>query len=149
MTGPGLLSRVFHRASKRISQPNRRDGASGMTLIEALAAFIIATAALLAVFEGFQAASGVQERTKRIASAIVAAQSAVDRLGVDIPVQSGARRWREGRIELQVTLTPSDQRRALDGDALLFDALIEAQHLDGGAPVSLRTLAISAAEGAE
>ena len=120
-----------------------------MTLVEAMAAFVIATATLLAVFEGFQAASGVQERAQRAAVAISAAQSVMDRLGGDIPVQTGVRQWREGRVEITASFTPSSQRRSLDGDVLLFDVLVEVKHLDGSAPVQLRSLALAQPEGVE
>lgn len=130
-----------------------RAGDSGFLLLEAIIAFAIAGGVTLGAATLYQGALGAFSRADAARATLAAAQSALARVGPDIPARPGERRLLDGAIGIDLQITPLDAQapaalpegavgwRPIDPEQAAAFVLVRvtAQPLAGGRAVTLET----------
>ena len=77
-------------ASKSIQRSSHPSGASGFTLIEVLLAFVVFALCFTVVLEILSGSMRNTQRAREYTEIALIAQSVMDQVGLDIPLQAGA-----------------------------------------------------------
>lgn len=129
-----------------IRRPGRRGVPPGFTLIEVLVAFAIVAVTLTALLQVFSTSLGSIARVERSAEAMMLARSALDEVGVEIPLAAGERSADAGRgFAWRLRIVPSATLAPLaDGQGLLvpYDVSVTVTWERGGS-LTLTTLRLA------
>jgi general secretion pathway protein I len=129
------------------SRPDRRAGPVGFTLIEVLVAFAIVAVMLTALLQVFSSSLAGIATVERRAEAMMLARSALDEVGVEIPLAAGERSADAGRgFAWRLRIAPSATLAPLaDGGGLLvpYEVSVTVTWERGGS-LTLTTLRLGA-----
>lgn len=127
----------------------RRD--AGFTVLEALIAFVILVGVMTGMMELARGSFAVANSAARAQETVLAARSALARVGRDIELEAGVAEISDGAVRIIVQITPI-ARDALSADIDMdgapdpFRVRVTASHRDGGAPVVLYSVATTPEE---
>ena len=106
------------------TSPNRRarrGGEAGFTVLESALALAVVMGVALAALEVVRSVSKSGDAAKAHAETLAAAESAMARIGADLPARPGRWEIEDGGLSIRVDLTPFVARAQLDDGGRGFD----------------------------
>jgi general secretion pathway protein I len=122
---------------------------AGFTLLEVLVAFAIMAVAMTALLQAFGGGLVAARRTDAASQSLAAARSLLERVGSELPIESGTRTGGNAEFQWQISVarrkSPLDQIKEPEPRYALFDVVVTVT-ATGAAPVSLATVRMAAVQ---